>query len=61
MPLFNPELIGVSPLEAGKMILEVKYNRYLPDHIRRMLGTVPSINCAISKYTLCRGFEPLDE
>ncbi len=59
--LFNPELNGVSPLEAGKMILEVKYNRYLPDYIKSMLGTVPSVKCAISKYTLCRGFEPLDE
>jgi len=59
--LFNPNLIGVSPLEPGKMILEVKFNRYLPDHIRSVLSTVPSVNCAISKYTLCRGFESLDE
>ena len=59
--LFNPELIGVSPLEPGKMILEVKFNRYLPDYIKRMLSTVPAVNCAISKYTLCRGFEPISE
>ena len=43
------------------MILEVKYNRYLPPYIRGLLSTVPSNACAISKYTLCRGFEPLDE
>ena len=59
--LFNPELIGVSPLEPGKMILEVKFNRYLPDYIRSLISTVPAVSCAISKYTLCRGFEPLDE
>ncbi len=59
--LFDPALIGVSPLEPGKMILEVKFNRYLPDYIKGLLSTVPSINCAISKYTLCRGFEPISE
>ena len=59
--LFDPDLNGVSPLEAGRMILEVKFNRYLPDYIKAMLRTVPAENCAISKYTLCRGFEPLAE
>ena len=59
--LFDPSVIGVSPLEPGKMILEVKYNRYLPQHIKSLLACVPSELCAISKYTLCRGFEPLDE
>ena len=59
--LFNPSLMGVSPLEPGKMILEVKFNRYLPDYIKGMLSTVPAINCAISKYTLCRSLEPLSE
>ena len=59
--LFNPALMGVSPLAPGKMILEVKFNRYLPDYIKSLLSTVPAINCAISKYTLCRGFEPISE
>ncbi len=59
--LFDPELNGVSPLGPGKMILEVKYNRYLPDFIKNVLSTVPAVNCAISKYTLCRGFEPISE
>ncbi len=59
--LFNPALNGVSPLGPGKMILEVKFNRYLPDYIGSLLRTVPAENCAISKYTLCRGFEPLGE
>lgn len=59
--LFNPKLVGVSPLEPGRTILEVKYDRYLPEYIRGLLGTVPSESCAISKYTLCRRFEPLGE
>ncbi len=59
--LFDPMLNGVSPLESGKMILEVKFNRYLPEYIRGILSTVPSQCCAISKYTLCRSFEPLGD
>lgn len=59
--LFNPELNGISPLEPGQMILEVKYNRYLPEHIKGILSTVPAACCAISKYTLCRSFEPISE
>ena len=43
------------------MILEVKYNRYLPEHIKGILSTVPAACCAISKYTLCRSFEPISE
>lgn len=59
--LFNPMLNGISPIEPGRMILEVKYDHYLPDYIKRLLSTVPSDHCAISKYTLCRRFEPLGE
>ena len=59
--LFNAKLMGVSPLEPGRVILEVKYDRYLPEYIRSLISTVPSEHCAISKYTLCRRFEPLGE
>ena len=59
--LFNAQVNGVPPLVHGKMILEVKYNRYLPEYIRSLLSTVPSQLSAISKYTLCRSFEPLGE
>lgn len=59
--LFNTRLIGVPALDPGLMILEVKFNRYLPPYIKALLATVPASACAISKYTLCRGFEPIDE
>lgn len=59
--LFNAQVNGVPPLMHGRMILEVKYNRYLPEYIRSLLSTVPSQLSAISKYTLCRSFEPLGE
>lgn len=35
-------------------ILEIKFNRYLPEHIRQLLCSVPSQRMAMSKYTLCR-------
>lgn len=59
--LFDAKLNGISPIEPGRVILEVKYDRYLPDYIRSLLSTIPSEHCAISKYTLCRRFEPLGE
>ena len=59
--LFNAKVNGVPPLASGKMILEVKYNRYLPGYIKSLLSTVPSQLSAISKYTLCRSFEPLEK
>ena len=58
--LFDQKLIGAPPLAPGRMILEVKYNRYLPPYIKALLSTVPAESCAISKYTLCRGFVPPD-
>lgn len=59
--IFNPMLNGISPIDPGQVILEVKYDRYLPDYIKGVLATIPSDHCAISKYTLCRRFEPLGE
>ena len=35
-------------------ILEVKFNQYLPEHIRQLLCSVPGNRMALSKYTLCR-------
>ena len=49
----------VSPLDDGREILEVKYDSYLPDFISAMLWDVPAERSAISKYVLCRRFEPL--
>lgn len=35
-------------------ILEIKFNRFFPEHIRRLLASVPGETTALSKYTLCR-------
>lgn len=38
----------------GNTILEIKFNKYLPEHIRQLLCSVPGTKMALSKYTLCR-------
>ncbi len=57
--LFNPNLLTVSPLDDGHEILEVKYDHFLPDTVSALLADTPVIRSAISKYVLCRSFEPL--
>nr|WP_317401672.1 hypothetical protein [uncultured Gemmiger sp.] len=38
------------------MILEVKYDHYLPGHIRRLLSAVCGQGMSISKYAAAREF-----
>lgn len=57
--LFSPDVMTVSPLDDEREILEVKYDSYLPDFISGMLWDIPAERSAISKYVLCRRFEPL--
>ena len=58
--LFNPNIPTISPLDRNLEILEVKYDNYLPDHIRMLLNQTSAQRSAVSKYVLCRRFEPLD-
>lgn len=57
--LFNPALPTVPPLAEDLVILEVKFNRVLPQYLREVLSLAAgwSQRSAISKYTLCRVFE----
>lgn len=57
--LFNPKLPTICPHDNTSEILEVKFDNYLPDYIARLLHGVEADKCAISKYVLCRRFEPL--
>ena len=57
LDLFDPDLLAVEVMDRGTWVLEVKYNDYLPDHIAAIIG-VPAERSAISKYTLCRRFDP---
>ena len=55
--LFNPDLITYPALEGQDMVMEVKYNRYLPTDIRSLIQAAHLQRNAISKYCICRKFE----
>ena len=38
----------------GMMIMEVKYDDYIPDYIWKIIQTDRMVKCAISKYVMCR-------
>ena len=57
--LFNPAIATVCPHDRDVEILEVKFDNYLPDHIGGLLAGVRAERSAISKYVLCRRYEPL--
>ena len=57
--LFNPNLPTVCPHDRNVEILEVKFNNYLPGYINALLHGVEAERSAISKYVLCRRYEPL--
>lgn len=58
--LFNSKLPTVCPHDQNVEILEVKFDTYLPDHIRSLLSGLEMDRSAVSKYVLCRRFEPLN-
>ena len=57
--LFNPRLPTVCPHDRNVEILEVKFNNYLPDYIAALLSGTEAERSAVSKYILCRRYEPL--
>ena len=57
--LFNPHLPTVCPHDRNVEILEIKFNNYLPDYVAGLLHGIEAERSAVSKYILCRRFEPL--
>lgn len=55
--LFNPQIITYPAVSGYDMVLEVKFNRYLPTYVRALLQTGAHQRSAISKYCLCRKYE----
>ncbi|MBQ9833227.1 MAG: polyphosphate polymerase domain-containing protein [Clostridia bacterium] len=55
--MFNRNLPTYPVITEGDMVLEVKYNEYLPTHIRTLLQIGSPLRSAISKYCLCRKME----
>ena len=56
--IFDPKAPTMPMYEEGMMVLEVKFEKSLPAHIRGVLGNIQSPQrSAISKYVICRKFE----
>lgn len=54
--IFDKNLPTVDVIEEPKMILEVKYDHFLPNHIRNILQIGSNQKYAISKYVICKKF-----
>ena len=52
--LFSPQLNMNPVLDPYDVILEVKYNGFLLDYIRRMIDSVSRSEISVSKYLLAR-------
>ncbi len=57
--LFDANVPTLPALDVDQAILEVKFDRVLPDFIALLLYDAPASRSAISKYVACRRFEPL--
>lgn len=45
---------GCFDVFGDNTILEIKFDRYLPDHIRQLVNSISAPQTALSKYILCR-------
>ena len=55
--MFNAGIPTYPVIDDYGMVLEIKFNRFLPTYIRSLLLLEASQRSAISKYVLCRRFE----
>ncbi len=52
--IFNKDLASLSIFQEPTIILEVKFNDFLPQFIRGLLSISSHERCAVSKYLMCR-------
>ncbi|MED3575702.1 polyphosphate polymerase domain-containing protein [Cytobacillus praedii] len=52
--IFEKDIVTIEALNEPSMIMEVKFNSYLPDYIRDILQLDSHQRSAISKYVICR-------
>lgn len=52
--LFDYNNVNYNVLDDGVIVLEVKFNDFLPEVIGIILKTIPSIRNAFSKFAMCR-------
>lgn len=54
MDLFDENLVLKEAIPSPLTILEVKYDSFLPGHIRQMVEAEKHVRSSISKYVICR-------
>ncbi len=57
LDIFEQDMLSIPMLENGQMILEVKFNAFLPGFIRNLFYEIESMHCAVSKYAICRKYD----
>ena len=55
--LFNDEKISYDIFDSNEVVLEVKFNEVIPEHIAIILGTIPMYRQAVSKFARCRSIK----
>lgn len=55
--LFNMNRITYDVIDNNVVVLEVKFNEVLPEHISIILQTIPMYRQAVSKFALCRSIK----
>lgn len=51
--IFDPDLPTLNCMEAGKLVMEVKYTEFLPRIVQDIIPTQAADYTALSKYVLC--------
>lgn len=59
--IFDPDAITVDAMERDRLVMEVKYDDFLPRKIRTLIQPAASEHMAISKYVLCRNAKNLTQ
>lgn len=52
--LFDPDVVYSAALDPGLLVLEVKYDDFIPKHIRALINGLPMQRYAVSKYVICK-------
>lgn len=58
--IFDKNLVLLNVLESPLIILEIKYDDFLPSHIKNLMQISVSKKVSISKYTICRKHNKLN-
>jgi len=54
LDVLSKDYITKRALEEGNIVLEIKYDDYLPEYIYQVFNNIQAQQCAISKYVMCR-------